>query len=94
MSLVFEWDSEKAEANRKKHRMTFEEALTVFADPLSLTIQDPDHSTGELRFANIGRSAGGHTLVVIHVERGENIRIISARKASRQERQTYEEGTG
>lgn len=92
MSLVFQWDPEKAEGNRKKHGVTFEDAMTVFVDPLSLTIRDPDHSIGEPRFAIIGRTVRGHTLVVIHAEREQNVRIISAREASRHERQTYEEG--
>lgn len=94
MALVFEWDKEKAEADRKKHGVTFEEAMSVFADPLSLTIADPDHSAGERRSAILGRSVRGRTLVVIHTERGESIRIISARTATRHERRTYEEDQG
>ncbi len=68
-----------------------EEASTVFADRLSLTIHDPAHSEVEARFVTMGRSHDGRLLVVVHTERADNIRIISARKASRRERSTYEE---
>lgn len=70
----------------------FEEAATVFGDPLSITIEDPDHSEDETRFVIIGQSYQGRTIVVAHAERGDNIRIISARLATRRERQAYEEG--
>ena len=79
MALQFEWDAEKAAENLKTHGITFEEALTVFADPLSSTIPDPDHSVGEKRFLMVGRSVQGQTLVFSHTEQGERIRIISGR---------------
>lgn len=91
MKLSFEWDEEKAKANLKKHRVGFDEATTVFADPLSITIHDPDHSTDEQRYIDIGSSDQGRVLVVIYAERGSNIRIISCRKAIRSERKLYEE---
>lgn len=92
MSLIFKWDKRKAAANLKKHGVSFQEAATVFGDPLSITIEDPDHSEDETRFIIIGQSYQGQTIVVAHAERGDNIRIISARLATRRERQAYEEG--
>ena len=74
-----------------KHGVSFEEASTVFGDPLSLTIPDPAHSQVEDRFIIIGHSHQQKLLVVVHTERGDNIRVISARRASRSERKTYEE---
>jgi uncharacterized DUF497 family protein len=91
MSLQFTWDPRKAAANLRKHGVGFPEAATAFADPLSLTIADPDHSVGEERFVLIGHSERRRLVVVAHVERGELIRIISARSATRPERKTYEE---
>lgn len=91
MSLQFTWDPQKAAANLRKHGVGFPEAATAFADPLSLTIPDPDHSAGEARFVLIGQSERRRLVVVAHVERGELIRIISARPATRPERKTYEE---
>lgn len=91
MNIEFEWDPRKAAANVRKHGVTFEEAVTAFADPHSITIPDPDHSAGEARFILIGRSAVQRLLVVVHLERGEPIRLISARLAARRERRTYEE---
>lgn len=91
MSLVFEWDPAKAEVNLRKHGVAFEEAVTVFADPLSVTIGDPLHSAGEHRFIIVGRSQQGNILVVAHTERGEHIRLISARRATKRERKQYEE---
>ena len=91
MALIFEWDVEKARANVRKHRVSFEEAATVLGDPLSITISDPLHPKEEERSVIIGRSHRGRTLVVVHTERGERIRIISARSASRGERRQYEE---
>lgn len=82
----------KAEANRKKHQVSFDEAATVFADPFSITIPDPDHSADEQRFVDIGTSDRGRLLVVIYTERGAIIRIISCRGATRSERKLYEEG--
>ena len=91
MSLQFTWDPQKAAANLRKHKVGFPEAATAFADPLSLTIPDPDHSVGEERFVLIGQSERRRLVVVAHVERGDLIRIISARLATRRERKTYEE---
>ena len=91
MALIFEWDPEKARINLAKHRVSFEEAATVMRDPLSLTIQDALHPTQEQRFVTVGHSHRGRTLVVVHSDRGERVRIISARVASRAERKQYEE---
>ena len=87
--MKFEWDQRKAALNDRKHRVTFDEAMTVFGDSLSITIPDPDHSDGEARFLIIGRSSRDRVLVVSHVERGQNIRIISARAAGARERRQY-----
>ena len=91
MSLQFTWDPQKAASNLRKHKVGFPEAATAFADPRSLTIPDPDHSVGEERFVLIGQSERRRLVVVAHVERGDLIRIISARPATRRERKTYEE---
>ena len=91
MPLAFEWDSRKARSNLAKHDVSFAEASTVFADALSLTIPDPDHSVSEERYVTMGRAVSGKLLVVVHTERGDNIRIITARQASRRERKIYEE---
>ncbi len=88
--LLFEWDIEKAKSNEQKHGISFDEASTVFAGPLSLTIQDPLHSENEERFILIGTSHKNRMLIVVHTERGDNIRIISARKATKNERLYYE----
>ena len=90
MSLTFEWDLSKAKANERKHRVAFEGASTVFGDRLSITVVDPDYSTGEARFVTIGESNQNQLLVVCHTDRGDNIRIISARRATRRERRQYE----
>ena len=92
MKLSFEWDEEKAKANLKKHRVSFDEATTVFIDPFSITIPDPDHSADEQRYIDIGSSDKGRVLVVVYTERGSNIRIISCRKATPSERKLYEKG--
>ena len=92
-ALDFEWDPEKAAANLAKHDVAFEEASTVFGDPLSLTVPDPRHSQDETRFAILGMSALGRLLAVYHAERAARIRIISAREATRRERADYESGT-
>jgi uncharacterized DUF497 family protein len=91
MPLTFEWDLRKARSNLAKHGVGFEEATTIFGDALSLTIPDPDHSLMEARYVTMGRAFTGKLLVVVHTERGDNIRIISARRASRRERKFYEE---
>jgi uncharacterized protein len=88
----FEWDRDKAEHNLEKHGVSFEEASTVFFDPLSVTGRDPEHSLGERRYAIFGQSAAGRFLVVAHTEREDRIRIISAREGHRSERKLYEEG--
>jgi uncharacterized DUF497 family protein len=88
--FTFEWDANKAQANLAKHKVSFETATTVFGDPRSVTIPDPAHSQGENRFIILGRSYDEKLLVVVHTERGDNIRIISARPASRRERKQYE----
>ena len=89
--LRFVWDREKAAANLRKHGVDFEEAATAFGDPLSITIPDPDHSVGEERWLLVGHSGAGRLLVVAHTERGDEIRLINARLATRRERDTYEE---
>ena len=91
MKPNFEWDEEKAKANLKKHRVSFDEATTVFSDPFSITILDPDHSVDEQRYIDIGSSDKSRVLVVVYTERGANIRIISCRKATSSERRLYEE---
>mgnify|MGYP001577765589 CR=1 FL=1 len=91
MKTLFEWDEEKAQANLRKHGVSFEEAQTVFTDPLAMTIPDPDHSIDEARFIIIGESDKKRILVVAHTERKKKIRLISARKATRAERKKYEE---
>jgi uncharacterized protein len=91
MPLTFEWDLRKARSNLAKHGVAFEEASTIFGDSLSLTIPDPEHSQRENRYITMGRAFNGKLLVVVHTERDDNIRIISARRASRRERKFYEE---
>ena len=90
--LLFEWDHQKAERNATKHRVTFQEAATVFADSLSVTFPDPDHSLDEERFITVGTSETGKVLIVAHTDRGDRIRIISARRTTRREKEFYEEG--
>ena len=90
MSFTFEWDEEKATENLTRHGVSFSEASTVFADPLSRTIPDPLHSEEEDRFVVLGQSGLQHTLVVVHTYRGDVIRIISARTATSRERRDYE----
>lgn len=90
--MEFEWNPDKAAQNLEKHGVSFQEAATVFNDPLSMTFPDPDHSIGESRYVIIGLSRFEQLLVVAHTDRGEKVRIISARKATRQERRFYEQG--
>lgn len=92
MSIKFEWDPRKALRNLRKHEVDFTEASTVFADTLSITIPDPDHSENEERWVTMGLSNRQRLLVVVHTEEGETSRIISARLADRHERRKYEEG--
>jgi len=87
----FEWDPSKARQNLRKHQVSFEEAATVFGDPLAITYPDPDHSTSEQRFITIGLSSANRALIVAHADRGEKIRIISARRTTQRERRHYEE---
>ena len=89
--LFFEWDTSKARKNIKIHGVSFDEASTAFKDILSLTIYDPLHSDEEDRFILIGNSHKNRLLVIVHTERGDKIRIISARKATKNERKQYEE---
>ena len=91
--MQFEWDTEKAAYNLAKHGVSFNDASTVFGDPLAGTILDPRHSVDEQRFVTIGHSADGSLIVVIHVERDDRTRIISARRATRRERRKYETKT-
>jgi uncharacterized protein len=90
--MKFEWDRRKAAANVRKHEVSFEEASTVFGDPLALTFVDPDHSDDEQRYLTFGHSAQNRLLVVVHTDRDEATRIISARTADAEERRIYEEG--
>jgi uncharacterized DUF497 family protein len=92
MSLSFEWDPRKAAANLAKHGISFDEAQSVFADPLGRIAPDPRHSADELREVLIGMSGGGRLLAIMFTEREDAVRIISARHATRRERIDYEEG--
>ncbi len=88
--LEFEWDPEKAKANLRKHGVSFPEAATVLRDLLGITVFDPDHSREEDRYLTFGTSARARVLVVAHTDRGDRIRIISARGLTRAERAQYE----
>ena len=88
--MKFDWDPSKAAENLLNHGVSFEEATTVFGDPLAGTIPDPDHSEGEARFLTIGWTANGRLIVVSHTEEGDTIRPISAREATSHERKQYE----
>ncbi|MBA4391345.1 MAG: hypothetical protein C0399_10460 [Syntrophus sp. (in: bacteria)] len=90
--MRFEWDPRKATANLKKHGVTFQEAATVFGDPLAITFQDPDHSMDEERRMTFGQSLQKRLIIVSHTERKVRTRIISARLMDRKERVIYEEG--
>jgi uncharacterized DUF497 family protein len=91
MSLEFEWDEDKAASNEKKHHVTFEEAASVFADPLAAVFDDDEHSELEQREIIIGHSVADRLLLVSFTEREDAVRIISARKATKRERRDYEE---
>jgi uncharacterized DUF497 family protein len=91
MGLQFEWDERKAAVNHGKHRVSFDEAATAFADPRSFTVADPGHSDSETRFVLLGMSYRNRLLVVVHTERGDRIRIITARRATARERSQYGE---
>ena len=86
-----EWNAEKDVANQRKHGVTFDEAATVFYDPLEITFPDPDHSLTEDRFLTIGETTAGRIIIVSHTERAGKIRLISARKPTRNENRFYEE---
>ena len=88
--MQFEWDPDKAKGSLRKHRVSFDEAVTIFYDPLSVTFDDPGHSTSENRLVTVGDSGQGRLLVVSHIERGIAVRSISARLASRHERRRHE----
>lgn len=90
--MEFEWDTRKAAANLKKHGVSFQEAATVFGDPMAITYPDPDHSESENRSITFGMSRNRRLLVVAHTERGVKIRIITARLMAKHERKIYEEG--
>jgi uncharacterized protein len=92
VSYYFEWDPEKAATNLREHKVSFEEATTVFGDPLSMNMPDPDHSLYEERFVLLGLSHRLRLLVIAYAERGIRTRLISAREATSRERRQYEEG--
>ena len=91
MSLQFDWNPEKAASNLKKHEVSFEEAATVFDDPAFITLLDEAHSHSEERYLTIGLSASNRLLLIAHAERAGKVRLISARKATKNERRFYEE---
>jgi len=98
MRIDFDWDPAKAKTNAAKHGVTFEAAMTVFRDPLALTLFDPDHSVGEERWVTLGETASGNLLVVVQTweEKGANeaaVRIVSARRPTRNEARQYREGS-
>ncbi len=93
MTLIFEWDTSKAKKNLRKHKVSFEEAKTVFSDPFTITYPDPEHSDTDERYITIGISGIARLLLVVHTDREEEtIRIISSRKATLAERRFYEQG--
>ena len=94
MAVTFEWDPKKAAKNLAKHGVNFEEALTVFSDPLGRIVDDPRHSRGEERLVLIGQSRTQTLLAVMFSDRKHRVRIISARPVTRAERRTYEENSG
>jgi len=92
--VIYEWNAAKATTNLKKHGVSFEQAATIFLDPMTLTFPDPDHSNDEMREISIGCTSGRSVVFVSHCQRGQRLRIISARKATARERKQYEEGIG
>jgi len=93
MALAFEWDPQKATANQRKHGVTFDEAVTAFGDLFGIVVDDPRHSVVEDRMALLGYSQANRLLAVMFTERGDRVRLISARTATRRERKTYEESS-
>lgn len=89
--MIYEWDPRKAKTNARKHRVSFEEAASVFLDPLAVTYPDPDHSTDELREITVGHSMKQRVIFIYHTQRFDRIRIIGARRATPRERRQYEE---
>ena len=89
--MIFEWNETKAKSNLAKHGISFDDACGVFGDPLSVTVHDPSHSRTEDRFITVGLSSSSSIVVVVHADRGERTRIISARNATPSERRDYEE---
>lgn len=89
--MEFEWDEDKATTNLKKHNVAFDEAASVFGDPLAVTFADPDHSADEARFIILDSSNRNRVLIISHTDREDRVRIISARKATPRERKVYEE---
>ena len=90
--MQFEWDPEKAAANLTKHGVSFEEASSVFGDPLATTVPDPEHSVEEQRFLTTGMSSQQRVVIVWHADRGEGVRIIGTRETTARERRSYESG--
>ena len=90
-AVNFEWDPRKATQNQRKHGVSFHEAATVYADPLAVTYHDPDHSVSEQRYITVRISNAGRLLIVAHADRGETIKIISARKTTLRERKHFEQ---
>ena len=89
--MIYEWDPKKAKANLRQHGVSFDEAASVFLDPLAITFPDPDHSGEEFREITVGHSARQRVVFLSHTRRGDHTRLISARKATRAERKQYEE---
>jgi uncharacterized DUF497 family protein len=89
--VKFDWDTQKAALNLLNHGVSFEEAASVFGDPLAATVPDSDHSTDEARFITMGVTLAQRLLVVVHTDRADETRIISARAATRGEKKKYEE---
>ena len=92
MSFTFEWDEIKARKNEQDHQVSFHEGSTIFHDPHIATMHDPDHSENEDRYLSLGYSSQGRVLLVSYTDRGNNIRLISCRKATRREQKMYEKG--
>ena len=92
-AVEFEWDPEKDRSNQERHGVTFAEALTVFGDPLHRTTEDPRHSIGEYRYLTTGYTSRNRLVIVAHTDRGERVRIITARLALPKERRFYEQQT-